>query len=259
MSTSDNKEIINNRTIDTVVVCTNHDSHGKIVLDLIKKNKNIYVEKPLALKLDEIDTINKSLKNYTGLLTVGFNRRFSPHIVNAKNLINNTNLPKALIININAGGIDSNHWVHDTEKGGGRLIGEACHFIDLCRFLVGQKIVEWSKNSLISTNQDTFSISLKFEDGSIGTINYFANGHRSMPKERIEIYVDNKILKINNFKTITGHGWNTFFNPISFSQNKGQKEIVEHFLRQIIISGVPIIPYEELLEVARISILLQKN
>ena len=258
-ATSKNQEIYNNKHINTVVVCTNHDSHGKIVLDLIKKNKNIYVEKPLSLKLDEINSISRSLKNYKGLLTVGFNRRFSPHTIKIKNLISDLHLPKAIIINVNAGVIDNSHWVHDYDKGGGRLIGEACHFIDLCRFLIGKRIVEWSKNIMDDTNKDTFTISLKFEDGSIGTINYFANGHRALSKERIEIYIDNKILKINNFKTLVGYGWNTFFNPFSISQNKGQKEIVSKFLHSLTLSKEPIIPYNELIEVAKVSILLDKN
>jgi predicted dehydrogenase len=161
-------------------------------------------------------------------------------------------------MNINAGSLDESHWLNDPKKGGGRLIGEACHFIDLLRHLSGYPI---SQSSVISSSNynDSLIINLKFVDGSIGVINYFVNGHKSLPKERLEIFVDNKTLFLENYQKLSGAGWKNFKKFKTWSQDKGQKNCISAFVNAIRNSESSPIPYDELVEVAQVSIDLSKQ
>ena len=160
---------------------------------------------------------------------------------------------------MNAGYIPSNHWVHDEKIGGGRVIGEACHYIDLMRFLAGSKIKSFSANKIGKNisgviTEDTCSISLSFEDGSMGTIHYFANGGNSFPKERIEVFCDGGILQLNNFRVLNGFNWDGFSKMRLFSQDKGQKNCINSFIRSINDGEESPIPMDEIFEVARVSV-----
>ena len=207
----------------------------------------------MALKLSDLDDIEKKLKASSKILTVGFNRRFSPHIIKIKSLIENIKSPKSITININAGKIDKDHWLLDNEIGGGRLIGEAIHHIDLMRYIINKKVTSWNK-VVLGSGEDTFSIQLNFKDGSIGVINYFSNGSKSMQKERLELFVDNKILVLNNFISLIGYGWKNFKYMRTWRQDKGQKVLVARFLNAISKNQQPPIPYDEIIEVNRLSI-----
>ena len=159
----------------------------------------------MALNHKSIDSIVDAIKSKSKLM-VGYNRRFAPHIIKIKELIEKKEIPKTFIMTMNAGYIPSNHWVHDEKIGGGRVIGEACHYIDLMRFLAGSKIKSFSANKIGKNisgviTEDTCSISLSFEDGSMGTIHYFANGGNSFLKERIEVFCDGGILQLNNLES----------------------------------------------------------
>ena len=152
---------------------------------------------------------------------------------------------------VNAGSISADHWTQDVNKGGGRIIGEVCHFIDLLRFLAGSPIESWSKATMDSITNDTLTISLKFIDGSIGTIHYFANGSKAFPKERLEVFSDGRILKLDNYQSLVGFGWPQFSKMRSWRQDKGQRSCVKAFLNSITSDKKSPIPINELFEISR--------
>lgn len=247
-----------------IIISTQHDSHAQLVCRALKSKKNVYVEKPLCLNEQELELIKKNYydakkSNPELKILVGFNRRFSPHITKAKKIIDKSSNPLSFNITINSGSIDKQHWINDPLKGGGRLIGEACHFIDLARFIVGEKIVYFSKNVMRNDLKDTFSISLKFIDGSIGTINYFSNGNRSYPKEKIEIFSEGKILVINNFKNNNIYDSKFRIPSKSLKQDKGQENMIKLFIESIEKNKTDIIPIDELFEIAALSIQIDEK
>ena len=258
-STTSDKLIYQNKKINLVFICTQHQTHADLTLQNLNAGKNVFVEKPLALTVTDLNLIKKSLLKNKKKLFIGYNRRFSKFSKKIKNLISEYEVPKALIINVNAGEIPLDSWIHDKEIGGGRLIGEACHFIDYSRFIVGKKIIDFSKTSLSSKTNDTFIINLTFEDGSVAVINYFANGHKSIPKERVEIFMDGKILILENFRKLKGYGWPNFKRMASFNQDKGQKSMIYEILHTLEKGGEPLIPYEEIFEVSKIAIELENQ
>ena len=155
---------------------------------------------------------------------------------------------------VNAGATPATHWTQDRELGGGRIVGEACHFIDLLRFLAGVPIVDWQRQAMDSTKQDTVNLSLKFADGSIGTIHYFTNGSKSFPKERLEVFASGRVLQLDNFRRLTGFGWPDFNKFNLWRQDKGQKDCVQAFVDAVQQGAPPPIPIAEIFEVSRIAI-----
>jgi len=258
IATSNNETILNDKNINTVIICTQHDTHASIVIESLEKNKHIFVEKPLALNQKDLNKIESKIKKSNKILTVGFNRRFSPHIIKMKSLIKDIKSPKSIVMNINAGSLEKNHWLKDESKGGGRLIGEASHFIDLLRHIIESKITNWNKIYL-GNEKESFSIQIKFAEGSIGIINYFANGHKSLQKERIELFVDNKILFLNNYKSLKGYGWKNFNSFSTWKQDKGQEKLIKCFLESILKNEKPIIPYNQLIEVCSVAIQINED
>ena len=247
--------------VNTVVIATGHNLHAQQVVAALESGKQVFVEKPLALELEELAEIDEAFRAREGAsrLMVGYNRRFSPLIATMKGLLDKVTGPKTFILTMNAGHIPADHWTQDRELGGGRIIGEACHYIDLLRFLVGAPIRGFSATRLgntpgVEVTEDKASITLSFEDGSHGTIHYFANGGRAFPKERIEAFGGDGVLQLDNFKRLKGFGWKGFRSQRLLSQDKGQKACVKAFLDSI-RSGAPApIPYDEIMEVARVSI-----
>tara|TARA_B100000989_G_scaffold299066_1_gene292841 strand:+ start:17908 stop:20001 length:2094 start_codon:yes stop_codon:yes gene_type:complete len=248
---TDIDELFESKDIDTVVISTRHDSHAHYVNKALAKDMNVFVEKPLCLNLEELSSIERNLKNSKGRLMVGFNRRFSPLIQELKSTLDLFNEPKAFNYTCNAGFIDANHWTQDPEVGGGRLIGESCHFLDLLRYLTGTKITHINLLSAkdIKTKPDTFSIQVKFECGSIGSINYFANGSKSYSKERMEVFTSGKVFLLDNFKTLKAWGIKNFKTKRNFRQNKGQNECAKSFIKAIKDGKETPISIEEILEI----------
>ena len=156
---------------------------------------------------------------------VGFNRRYSKHGLKIKSLLEKTTAPKSLVMTINSGDIDKNHWIQDRYKGGRRIIGEICHFVDFARFLIGSEITNWSKESIGFGNEDSYVISLKFSDGSVASINYFSNGNKSHSKEQLKIFCEGAILFLDNFRVLKGYGWPGFSSSYLFRQDKGQRSV----------------------------------
>jgi len=263
VASTDVKSIVESNDINTVAVVTRHNLHASNVIDALSNGKNVFVEKPLALTLEEIDEIDKVYQEQLNLsnarLMVGYNRRFSPQIKKMKTLIDAIKQPKSFIMTMNAGSIPAKVWVQDIKEGGGRIIGEACHYIDLMRFLVGSKIVSVQARRMgdhpaVEVTEDKAAIILGFADGSFGTIMYLANGGTTFPKERIEGFAGDAILQLDNFRKMRGFGWNGFKKMNLMSQDKGTDACVAAFLSSV-KNGEPCpIPYDEVIEVARVSI-----
>lgn len=263
-ASSDWQDMLEKEAINTVVIATRHDSHAKLTLEALKKGNHVFVEKPLCLHQDELDAIKavchlNAEKGKSTRLMVGFNRRFSKHAQKIKQLLATVKEPKSFIITVNAGFIPPDHWTQDKQIGGGRILGEACHFIDLMRFFAGCEISriqaeKMGKNDSMQITEDKAVITLRFADGSFGTIHYLANGASNFPKERIEIFTAGRVLQLDNFRKLTGYGWPGFKRMNLWKQDKGQQDCCKAFLENIEKGQQPLIPLEEILEVSRVTI-----
>ena len=273
-ASTDVAAMLANATINTVAIVTRHDTHARFVAQALKARKSVFVEKPLAIDAEGLALVEAAFYggqpspplpllageggNARPQLMVGFNRRFSPQVQKMKLLLQAVKEPKSFIMTMNAGAIPANHWTQDNAVGGGRIIGEACHFIDLMRFLAGSPIVSTQARRMGDTpgaqiTEDKTTITLGFEDGSFGTILYLANGAASFPKERVEVFAAGRVLQLDNFRKLKGYGWPGFSKMNLWKQDKGQNACAAAFL-QAVQKGVPAIPVEEIFEVARVTI-----
>ena len=196
---------------DLVVIATYSDSHAPIAIRAMEAGAHVFVEKPLALNSDELESVIEAQQKSKKTVTVGFNRRFSPHAIKIKSLIGSDQIN--VIATMNAGAIPADVWVHDLKIGGGRIIGEACHFIDLITYFTGSKVVTVCMNAMgvnPEDNTDNATILLKYENGSTGVINYFSNGSKAYSKERVEIYSQERTLVMDNFRETKGFGFKGF-------------------------------------------------
>jgi predicted dehydrogenase/threonine dehydrogenase-like Zn-dependent dehydrogenase len=259
-TTTDTSAVLADPQVNAVVISTRHDTHAALVSDAFAAGKNVFVEKPLALTSAELDGVEQSYRAAGGkMLMVGFNRRFSPQVSRMKELLGSVHEPKVVLITVNAGAIPANHWTQDPAVGGGRIIGEGCHFIDLARHLVGAPIEQVEAMSIrklpgVAVADDKASITLRFQDGSIATIVYTANGHKSFPKERVEVFVAGRVLQLDNFRRLRAFGWPGFQKMNLWKQDKGQKACAAAFVSALANrTGAPI-PFDELMEVSRATI-----
>ncbi|MFZ3183195.1 MAG: bi-domain-containing oxidoreductase [Pseudomonas sp.] len=262
-ASTDMGSMLANPAINTVAIVTRHDSHARFVGLALQAGKHAFVEKPLAITHAELDEVqaayNQAHASGSGpQLMVGFNRRFSSQVQKMKALLQAVKEPKSFIMTMNAGAIPANHWTQDSAVGGGRIIGEACHFIDLMRFLAGSKIVSIQARRVgdvpgVEITEDKASITLGFEDGSFGTILYLANGAASFPKERVEVFAAGRVLQLDNFRKLKGYGWPGFSKLNLWKQDKGQNACAVAFL-EAIEQGTAAIPVDEIFEVARVTI-----
>lgn len=259
-TTTDANGIFTDTATNAVVITTRHDSHARFVLQALRGGKHVFVEKPLCLTLPELAEIEATYaetgKDSSGspTLMVGFNRRFASQVQKVKQLLNGVTGPKAFVMTVNAGAIPADNWTQDPQVGGGRIIGEACHFIDLLRFLAGVPLTSWQRSSMDSPTQDSVSLQLGFEDGSIGTVHYFANGSKVFPKERLEVFAAGRILQLDNFRKLTGFDWPGFSKMNLWRQDKGQKACAKAFVDAVEGRATAPIPFDEILEVSRVSI-----
>ncbi len=242
---SDGEQLAQSSKINTVFIATRHNTHAEYVLQGLRNNKNVFVEKPLCMNEEDLTAIKKAYSENQSKLMVGFNRRFAPMTAEAKHFLGEE-LPKSITYRINAGQLPLDHWVHDPEVGGGRIIGEACHFIDLAQHFAGSLITSVSANALESSTQlmDNVSIQLGFENGSIASINYFSNGSKKLPKEYIEVHSGGKSVVIEDFKKITlAHDK---LKVSKADQDKGYAEEIEQFTKSIKTGSEQPIPFEEI-------------
>ncbi|WP_372763573.1 bi-domain-containing oxidoreductase [Litorivivens sp.] len=260
-ASSDADAVINNPDINALVVATRHDSHVEFVGKSLAAGKHVFVEKPLAIDAAGLERVRAAFVacgDNPPQLMVGFNRRFAPQVQKMKQLLDTVAEPKTFILTMNAGAIPADHWTQDTTVGGGRIIGEACHFVDLLRFFVGAPVVSVEASSLgrapgVAVTEDKATLILRFEDGSLGTIHYFANGAAQFPKERIEAFAAGRVLQLDNFRKLRGFGWPGFKKMNLWKQDKGHKACAESFLHAM-HSGKAAIPVEEIFEVAKVTI-----
>lgn len=261
-ATTDTQGMLDNPDINTVAIVTRHNSHASFVASALDAGKHVFVEKPLAVNREDLETVQAAYERKgekVPMLMVGFNRRFSPQIRKMKSLLEPISEPKSFIMTMNAGAIPADHWTQDIEVGGGRIIGEACHFIDLMRFLADSEIISVQARGMgeapgIAITEDKAAITLGFADGSFGTIHYLANGAASFPKERVEVFAAGKVLQLDNFRKLRGFGWAGFKKMNLWRQDKGQSACASAFLSAIETGGPAPIAVNELFEVAAITL-----
>lgn len=258
-STTDIDSLINDPSSNTIFITTRHDTHSDFVIKSLKANKNVFVEKPLCIKLQELNDIKKTYseaikKNKNLKLMVGFNRRFSPQIEKIKSLLKTSKEKASFIMTVNSGYLPKDHWTQDKNIGGGRIVGETCHFLDLLLHLSGGNIESWSTAKMKAATSDTLSISLKFDNGSIGCINYFSNGPTALPKERLEVFTGNKALILDNFKKLKGYGWKNFKKLNLWNQDKGQDKCFNEFISSIKDNSPSPISFEDIFDITKLSI-----
>ena len=256
--------MIENPLINTIAIVTRHNSHAYFVQQALKAGKNVFVEKPLAITYEELENVKSAYDEAikaekAPILMVGFNRRFSPQIQKMKALLAPIKEPKSFVMTMNAGSIPSDHWTQDNNVGGGRIIGEACHFIDLMRYLADSEIVSVQARRMgdtdaVNITEDKAAIILGFADGSFGTIHYLANGAASFPKERIEVFVAGGTLQLDNFIKLKGFGWKGFKKLNLWKQDKGQATCSAAFINSVKQGLAAPIPADELFEVAKVTI-----
>lgn len=263
LNTTDSDSLFADDEINTIVIGTQHNSHARFVIQALEAGKNVFVEKPMALTNEHLDQIDNAYftaheSGYNPKLMVGFNRRFSPLMQKLKQQVSKPNEPMSIVYTCNAGAIPADTWIQDFEVGGGRIIGEVCHFIDISRFLTGSPIVNITAASLkmpegITDCHDTATLTIRFENGSMATVHYFANGHQAFQKERVEVFQSGKTLVLDNFRRLTGYGVSSF-NKKVFKQNKGQQECCDIFINAVEKGKGAPIDYAELMEVSRACI-----
>ncbi len=254
-STTNYRDILNDTEVDAVLITTRHGAHAAQVVEALNAGKHVFVEKPLALTFEELDAVEAAYQKGNTTLTVGFNRRFSPFMVDAKKQIGASNAPINVVATMNASFIPADIWIHDMQSGGGRIIGEACHFIDLITFLTGSLVESVVMNALgpnPAENTDNASILLRYKNGSTGVINYFSNGSKAYSKERIEIYSQNRTIVVDNFRKSSYFGFKS--SGMKRTQDKGHFDQFRLFVENLQNGGEATIPYEEVINTSRATI-----
>jgi predicted dehydrogenase len=256
-ATSDDEQIINDPNINTVAILTRHDTHADLIVKALEAGKHVFVEKPLSITPEQLKKVEQQLRitDY-GLLSVGFNRRFSPLAQALNSLVSKLQEPKHIHYRVNAGAIPLNHWTQDPEIGGGRIIGEGCHFVDFITFLVGAPPVSVTAQALPDHGkyrEDNVSMTFTFPDGSIGIVDYLANGDKSFPKERIEVFSSGQVAVLDDFVSLqtVKDGKK---KEIKGAQNKGWVDEWKAFAKAIREGGEPPIPYEQLIGVTQATL-----
>lgn len=253
-ATSDYKEIMKDPEVGCVIICTRHNLHAPMVVETLKSGKSVFVEKPLCVRPEELNSVLAAYKEAPKdtTLTVGFNRRFSPFAEKLHELAGNG--PKNIVATMNAGFIPKDMWVHDMEIGGGRIIGEACHFIDLCSYLANSYVVKVCMNAMGENpedNTDNASILLKYANGSTAVINYFANGSKSYPKERIEVFCDQRVFVIDNWRKLEAYGVKGF-SKMKRTMDKGQKNMFALLNERLHNGGEALIPIDSIVNTTKV-------
>jgi predicted dehydrogenase len=251
-STTDYRQVLADPSINTVFITTQHDTHVRFATAALEAGKHVFLEKPAATTRAGLDELRAVAERHSGQqLLVGFNRRFSPHARTMRKLVAGRSQPLTLTCLVNAGYLPMTHWAQDPIKGGGRIIGEGCHFVDLLRYIVDRPIVAVTATQLgdapgVESREDKMVINLEFADGSLGTIQYLANGHRSFCKERLEVFSEGRILALDNFRRLTGYGFANFKKQNLWSQDKGRDAELDDFINAVTKGGAQLMPAAEI-------------
>jgi polar amino acid transport system substrate-binding protein len=246
---------------DAIVVTTRHDTHGAAVSDALQASKHVYVEKPLAMSVAELAAIHSAYMEVgSARVMVGFNRRFAPATVKIREHFNGIKSPLVVNVRINAGHIPADHWIQDPQSGGGRMIGEGCHFIDLASALVGCNVktvyaVGSGKAEKSALLNDNLCLTLTFTDGSVANITYTADGAKAMPKEYIEVFGGGRSAQLIDFKEVVLFSGDTERKSIKLGvQDKGQKAMINAWLSSL-KSGQECIPYDCLMSTSLATVM----
>ncbi|MFZ2654918.1 MAG: bi-domain-containing oxidoreductase [Victivallales bacterium] len=254
---TDYRQILDDKEVNTVFIATGHHTHAQLVTEALAAGKHVFVEKPLCIYKEELSDIAEALQAHPDRqLMVGFNRRFSPHTQKIKQLLNGRGGPLAMNMTVNAGEIPADVWLHDPKRGGGRIIGEGCHFIDLLSYIAGSPVKTVSAMMVgdgPAVREDKMAIVLGFADGSVGTLNYFSNGSKSYPKETLEVFSDGRVLKLVNFRRTTGFGFKNFKKFTTWRQDKGHQTEITQFVERVKQGGAMLIPFDGLVNVTLAS------
>jgi len=252
-TTTDYIELLKDENINTIFITTRHNNHAKLIIESLRAGKNVFVEKPLAIDMEQLADVVKVCNKLASQdkmphLMVGFNRRFSPFIKDIYNKTKGRSSGLAINMTINAGALPKDLWVHDPKVGGGRIIGEGCHFIDTMQFLTTSKVKSVSSIALnqseeLAIKNDNTIINMTFEDGSIGILSYLSNGNKSYPKEKMELFCEGKVYELDNYKKVNGYGTSSMKK---FNQDKGHKEEMISFINNIKSSKDNLISLESL-------------
>jgi predicted dehydrogenase/threonine dehydrogenase-like Zn-dependent dehydrogenase len=258
-STSDYKTILADESINTVFITTRHDQHAPMAIAALEAGKHVFVEKPAAIDRAGLDGIRAAVAAAGDRqFLVGFNRRFSQHAVKIRQLVAGRTQPVCANMMVNAGYIPKDNWAQDPAVGGGRIVGEGCHWIDFLRYIVDRPISEVRATMIgaapgVETRDDNISISLLFTDGSLGNIHYFSNGHKSVSKERLELYAEGKVLWLDNFRKLQGWGWPDFKKLNFHSQQKGRHAEICGFVDRVAEGGAALMPADDIWNVTEAS------
>jgi predicted dehydrogenase/threonine dehydrogenase-like Zn-dependent dehydrogenase len=250
---TDTDALFDDPTIGTIFVLTRHDSHASLALRALEAGRNVFVEKPLALSHEDLASLRAAAASSPGILTVGFNRRFAPLTAELQRRLRGCGRPISLLITVNAGFIPRKHWTHDVTVGGGRIAGEACHFIDLARAIVGSPITSGDARSARDGDgaaiDDITHLTLSFADGSNAVIHYLSNGSPTFPKERVEVFAAGQTFVIDNWRTIRPRNRTIGSGLFPRRQDKGHVAELTSWLAAV-RAGQPLIPYDEIFEVS---------
>lgn len=252
-SSTDCSEVLSDSIVKGVIITTRHNLHSDQTIAALKAGKCVLVEKPLCIKVEELKAIEGVIHSdrIGPWVTVGFNRRFSPHAHQMRKLLSSSSGKLSVIATINAGSITPNHWVHDPDVGGGRIIGEACHFLDFAIFLTGS-LIESVSASNIGSASDCISMLLRHFNGSTSVVNYLANGNQNISKERVEVHSDGQSLLLDNFRELRGFGYRSF-NSLKTRQDKGHSRQFALFAERVKSGGSTLIPWPEIANSTRAS------
>ncbi|HUW84395.1 MAG TPA: bi-domain-containing oxidoreductase [Phycisphaerae bacterium] len=249
-TTTDYTQLLADPDVNTVLCYTPHHLHARFVVETLKAGKHVFVEKPLAIDQEGLEQVRQAAADHPDLhVMVGFNRRFAPHAAKVRQLVSARSQPVALHMMVNAGAIPADHWTQDPAIGGGRIIGEGCHFIDLLMFIVGHPIVSVQAAMFGPQagplRQDKMSIVMTYADGSIGTVHYWANGPKAYPKERLEVFSEGRILAIENWRRLSAYQW-PGVPRMKMRQDKGHKAEMAEFIARVAAGGESPIGFDQL-------------
>ncbi len=254
---TDYRRLLEDDRVNAIFVVVGHHLHAKFVTEALEAGKHVFVEKPLALDIEGLDAVTAAAGRAPDRhVIVGYNRRFSAHTKKMRSLLASRSGPLCMNMTVNAGEIPAEHWTQDPERGGGRIIGEGCHFIDLLSYLADSPVVTVSASMVgqgPAVREDKISIVLGLADGSIGTVNYFSNGPRTYPKETLELFFDGRALRMDNFRATKGYGISGFSGMKSRRQDKGHATEIAAFVDRLRQGGEPLMAFDRLRNVSLAS------
>ncbi|MCH7720980.1 MAG: Gfo/Idh/MocA family oxidoreductase, partial [Planctomycetes bacterium] len=258
-TTTDYRTLLDDGDVNAVVITTRHDLHPAMIEEALQAGKHVHVEKPVAIDRAGFQRVCNAIEAAEDqVFMVGFNRRFSPHVQKMHELLSARTQPLCMACVVNAGQVPMNHWAQNLQEGGGRILGEGCHWVDLMMFLAGAPIVSVQASQVgdapgQDTPTDKISITLRFGDGSIGTLHYFANGHRSYAKEKLDVFSEGRILSLDNFRVLRGYGFPGFRVHKLMRTNKGHRAMVARFVDAVAHGGPPPMPLDGIYNVTEAS------